>query len=316
MSEKTRKTGFYASALGLIALLVIGLLAGSSSKTPAESTTNKGGKGGAVCDQQAVVRSVLTSAGFTSKQYTVGDKFNLSLPAAVEAGHGKFASKPLTTKAALIAFLKSSQPAAQKVMATTVKQSGGTRQQAFNPSNWVGFQLLVPSDWEGNTFFVDGKVKPAGTRHSAVGDIGWMFINPIDCASKANVVRVVIIRLGCGNPQTTVPKPRQPKPAPKPTCPPGQVMLPQGVCSQGKDAGDKPVPAGGPVIQCPGGYYGRDGKCHTGTYTPSPQPTPSQGAGQGDSGPGATNTTPPPPTTAPEDPNPSPSSPTSNPPKP
>jgi len=124
----------------------------------------------------------------------------------------------------------------------------------------------------------------------------------------------VWIMARCGNPVTKKPNPH----LPQPQCPPGSVMLPQGVCSEGKDANQAPVPTGGPVIHCPNGYLGRDGVCHTGTYTPKPQPgdpTPKSGEeGKGDSGPGATNTTAPPPTSAPEDPLPITTAPTEAPP--
>lgn len=111
-------------------------------------------------------------------------------------------------------------------------------------------------------------------------------------------------RLDCGFQDFKPDKPRKPEKPEKPQCPPGSVMLPQGVCSEGKNANQAPVPTGGPVIHCPNGYLGRDGQCHTGTYTPPASGGGSGGSGgsdtgKGDSGPGATNTVAPPPTSAP-----------------
>lgn len=114
-------------------------------------------------------------------------------------------------------------------------------------------------------------------------------------------------RLNCGWQEFIPSKPHKPiKPTPthKPKCVPPSIMLPQGVCSGGKNANLAAVPTGGPVVHCKGGYLGRDGQCHTGTYTPPSSGGGGSGgsgsnAGQGDSGPGATNTVAPPPTSQP-----------------
>lgn len=305
----TRRKLQSLAALGVafvLAAVVIGLFvpderSSATANKPTTTTTVADG-----CNKQDVVSGILVSAGFTPDQFTIGeDKFDLTLPAALQAGHGRFADQPLTSKDALMSFLNSGDPAAVALLDTTVKLSGGTKEQASHPSNWVGFQLLTKSEWSGNTLFVDGKVTPAGTRHSAEGDIGWVFINPADCSTKANVVRVAIVRLGCGNPQAVPPNPLgSPPPPATPTTQPPSVTtttVPSTtsttVCTSGKC-----VP---PTTVAP-----------PPTTTPVPTTAPPNNGGQGDSGDGATNTTSPPTTTAPAPSPPTTSSPTTNPPPP
>lgn len=290
----TRQNLRTLGALGVLFVLiavVIGVFVPDDGKTRNAGASGSGGTpSGESCNKQEVVRGILVSAGFTADQFTIGEEnFNLSLPAAQDAGNGRFADQPLTTVGALTSFVGSGAPAANKLLDTTVTLSGGTREQAVDPSNWVGFQLLTRSEWSGNTLFVNGQVTPAGTRHSAEGDIGWVFINPSDCSTRANVVRVAIVRLACGNPQTVAPNPPgTPPPAPTPTSTPTTRPTPT----------TTPTPT---TVPCP------SGKCTPATPV-APPPTmappatsttqPSNG-GQGDSGDGATNTTSPPPTESP-----------------
>lgn len=81
---------------------------------------------------------------------------------------------------------------------------------------------------------------------------------------------------------------------------------PYGVCPSGKHVTDEPTPTGGPVKTCPGGYLGRDGQCHSGSYTPTPSPTPSTPSHSG------TGPTLPAPTEPPVTPTPIASSPTAS----
>ncbi len=176
------------------------------------------------CNNQQAVSNLLMEQGFKAGDFTVGeDKFNLDLPAAKQAGDGKFADKPLTTKDAYVAFLKSDVPAAQAVKKHLLEaQPGATADQIVDPNNIEGFQILVESEWGGNTSFADGKTVAAGTRQSQKGDIGWVFINPSACTKNGNVptTALTVVRMACGNPQLTPPTPVGGKPTPS-TSPPG-----------------------------------------------------------------------------------------------
>lgn len=193
----------------------------------------------AKCDDAQAVANLLISQGFKPGEFTVGvDKFNLSLPAAKQAGPGSFSTKPLTTSAMLIAFLESGDSAAKAAKGHAATQGSATDAQLFDPENWQGFQLLVPSSWAGNTVFVSGSEKPVGTLNSQVGDIGWVFINPADCTKAGlKLQHVALIRMGCANPQNVLPTPTTPpggqggcaencSPTPVPQCPPDQHPSP------------------------------------------------------------------------------------------
>lgn len=266
------------------------------------------------CVPTDVVTQILLRAGFKPGQFTVGDKFDLSLPAAVSAGEGKFAPQPLVTRSALVSWGSGGSASANTAFANAQRDGNGTKPEVLNAGNWVGFQLLIASDWAGNTSFVtaSGQEVSAGTRHSAAGDIGWVFINPTDCAEGLtldNGLEFGMIRMGCGNPQSEIPVPPGhkpppgikpgPKPHPHPTCTPTPGV--EGPCS-GKDNRSSPSAMPTVVVCPPGEFLPRDG--HTladcmpdRSGNPSSSPNPSQG--QGDSGPGATNTTSPPATSAP-----------------
>lgn len=212
----------------LLLVLGVGPFAAFSRPDPPQRPTP------ATCDRMAVTTAMLTNAGFRPGQFVVGeDKFDLSLPAATDHGAGSF-STPLTSSNQLVSFVQSGSPQANRMVEMTNSVAGAKSHQLANPDNWVGFQLLVPSDWTGNTSFVDGSVHPAGTRQSGSGDIGWVFVNPTDCAANAQVIRVGVVRMGCGNPQfvppsprgaappttTTVPRPSPQYRPPTPTTPP------------------------------------------------------------------------------------------------
>jgi hypothetical protein len=175
------------------------------------------------CDNPQAVSNLLLAQGFKAGQFTVGLKsFNLSLPAAEAAATGKFASRPLNTKAELISFLKSGSASANALLVQVMTQSGASRAQAMDPSNWTGFQIVVPSNWDGNTSFVNGHVVSAGTRKDPAGDIGWVLINPSACqqvltssTSTSATPAVGLARGGCGNHELVLPvPPSAPKPVP------------------------------------------------------------------------------------------------------
>lgn len=305
---------------GILMLLLVLIVPAVTHNEEAKGATEAKGVVSAVCDKPTVVNNILVNAGFTPDQFTLGEQFNLSLPAALESGNGRFTDKPPVTKEALIELLKSGKPAAQALLDSTVKMSGGTQEQALDPGNWEGFQLLTPSDWSGNTLFVDGKVQPAGTRHSAEGDIGWMFIHPEDCSTDANVVRVAIVRLGCGNPQLVPPSPPG-KPTLTTVPSTTSTTVPPTTVPTSTTVPPTTTPTTMPPTTTP---TCRSGKCVPPTTTPPPPttapspppPTQPNNGGQDEAGDGATNNTTPPATIAPSPASPTTLPPTTNPPPP
>lgn len=219
-SEKRSWMGLGLLVSMFIALLVVGLsvttglTSKASAKTPVSATATCG-------NPQTAVANMLVSKGFQPGQFVIGDgNFNLNLPAAQSAAPGKFSQKPLDTKVELISFLKSGTPSSSALLTQVEGQASASQAQALDPNNWVGFQIFVPSNWNGNTSFVNGQVVSAGTRVDPAGDIGWVLVNSSGChqsGSQAPVsYKIGIVRGGCGNHEVVLPTP---PPPPIPTCP-------------------------------------------------------------------------------------------------
>lgn len=296
------------SALGLaVSALVMGNLFGShttavlppaaSSPPPREAVLPLVAT--ADCDSHAV-SGMLVAEGWTPGDFTVGVPFDLGYQVASTGGQGSFSSTPLVTKDALMAFLHSNTPAAHSALAQVEQETGASSSQALDPGNWVGFQLLKPAQWTGNTVYLAGQgPRSAGTLTSAAGDAGWGFVNPAACESgggmSAGTQRATTLRAGCGNNEFKFPSPVPPAP----TCPPGTSMTPNG-CLTPKDRTkdvqvDPGVPQGnrgsgstapganaGPATQPTDSPTGCNGPCAGSAPTPapseappSPQPQPS-----------------------------------------
>lgn len=228
MSRQNWRNIAIVGAVLVIASILAGLFWPANTQGEPASADEPAGE----CSKADTVSAVLVAAGFTPDQFTVGEeRFDLTLPAALEAGNGRFADRPHTSLEAFIGFLNSNEPAAEALIGQLVQTAGVTREQVLDPGNWEGFQLLINSEWSGNTLFVDGEVKPAGTRHSDVGDIGWVLVNPEDCSTNVNLVRVAIVRMGCSNPQLVPPNPPGMPPPPEqphlPPPPPPELECPE-----------------------------------------------------------------------------------------
>lgn len=176
---------------------------------------------------EAAVRNLLLKQGFKKSEFVVGeDKFDLSLKEATEEGTGNFGASATTAKD-LTEFLGTDDPAAKEVLKHSIDAAGVTKEQALDSNNWVGFQMLIKSKWDGNTAYSDGQVQQVGTRNNAKGDLGWVLINPDDCkevekASSKDAakieLRVALVRGGCVNPQFLPPKPDRPDTPPNGGC--------------------------------------------------------------------------------------------------
>lgn len=263
---------------------------------------------------EAAVRNLLLKQGFKKSEFVVGeDKFDLSLKEATEEGTGSFGASA-TTAQKLTDFLASDEAAAKEVLKHSIDAAGVTKEQALDPSNWVGFQMLVESKWDGNTAYSDGQVQEVGTRNNAKGDLGWVLVNPDDCkkvekASSKDAaeieLRVALVRGGCVNPQFLPPKPDRPGDTPKggckhncnppkEECPPGQVPY-EGRCAKkaGQNDGhsDQPVgdnPQGGTPGAGPEPAPPKPGPKPV-DNSPAPDPTPGgydSGSGSGSGTPG------------------------------
>lgn len=219
-SEKRSWVSLGLLVLMFIALLVTGLSVATgitskaSAKTPVSATNTCG-------NPQTAVANMLVSKGFQPGQFVIGDgNFNLNLPAAQSAAPGKFSQQPLDTKTELVSFLKSGSPSSKALLTQVEGQASASQAQALDPNNWVGFQIYVPSNWNGNTSFVNGQVVSAGTRVDPAGDIGWVLVNSSGChqGSQSSVsYKIGIVRGGCGNHEVVLPTP-PPPPPPPPSC--------------------------------------------------------------------------------------------------
>lgn len=239
---------------GVSILLLLLLIGGVVDKVVDPSTaeasdpgTSTGGANSSIvmvsqsCENPAAaVKDLLLRQGFKPGQFVIGeDQFNLDLPEATEEGTGNFGASA-TTAEGMVSFLESDTKAAREVLRHSMREAAVTRAEALDPKNWVGFQLLVKSKWEGNTAFEDGTTKSVGTRSNAQGDLGWVLINPDDCRKversmrksgqqSDGKIRTAFVRGGCVNPQTEPPTPDNPpnnppddNPPDNP-CPPGTV---------------------------------------------------------------------------------------------
>lgn len=243
--KSPRNIVLIALALALVATAIWGFKKGAGATTdddPAVILVSQ------MCENpEAAVKNLLLKQGFKKSEFVVGeDKFDLSLKEATEEGTGNFGASATTAKA-LTDFLATDEAAAKEVLKHSIDAAGVTKEQALDPKNWVGFQMLVKSKWDGNTAYSDGQVQQVGTRSNAKGDLGWVLINPDDCkkvekatsedAAKIEL-RVALVRGGCVNPQFLPPKPDRPGDTPNGGCkhncnPPEEECPPNSVDEHG-----------------------------------------------------------------------------------
>lgn len=267
--------GVVAACLGMLLLLLLLMNSGGGS-----NGTTTVAAASPSCDQASAVGGSLAGRGFTPDQYRIG-QVDWSAPEANSRGSASFKTETPQTADALVAWLADGSPQSQAAFNSVSGQSGASQRALLNPRNWIPVQFVVPFELPGNTAYSNGQVNAAGVRRSGAGDVVWFFAARKNCST-----RLVVIRAGCANPQSELPRP---VPGPKPTPTTTRVC---GTLCKGADAQPAPcVDANG--VRCDGipgsgGSPGTGGAVDHGDdgYSPSDPPPPT------------VVTTTPPPTTA------------------
>lgn len=175
------------------------------------------------CDQVSSIQATLAGRGFNPDQYRNGLMVNWTATEANTRGQTAFTSQTPRSAEELVGWLGNGSAESGAALNSVLAQSGVTREVALDKANWLPVQFTVPFQLPGNTGYRNGSVYSAGTRQSAAGDIVWFFTQKTNCGS----VPPVVIRAGCGNPQTELPKP-MPSPTPRP--PTSPTTVPGSVC--------------------------------------------------------------------------------------
>lgn len=189
------------------------------------------------------VNEYMKQQGFQPDEYVVGESnINHSYPELSAAGSLHF-WQTVDTRAKLQSLFTSTDPGAKATVAIQVKKFPEVSKDVLlNADNWEIFQAKVATKMDGNTGFSKGSPVVVGTRSSAVGDAGWLYVDPTTCRvipATADPVTgqpvasttppekqpVGFIRVGCANPVNSV-RPTHPKPPTTPVCPPGQTGTP------------------------------------------------------------------------------------------
>lgn len=219
--QATSVVAIAGGALLLVLLLALNSAGvGAGASTPPVVLTAEG------CNPVAIATAQLQQLGFSDGQFKVGEsQIDWDAPEANERGAGAFGSAAHSTQE-WVAWLGSDKEGAQDAQTFYAAQAGVSEEEILNPAYWVPFQISVDSTWEGNTQLVNGQMVDAGTRNSQAGDVGWYYVNPVDCAKVGGGempptdARGTWGRGGCKNPQQVPPKPAQP------TTPPTSVVKP------------------------------------------------------------------------------------------
>lgn len=271
--NSNRKGGVIVGII-LLAIIAALLFAGGGSKDISTANVDCSTAEG----RAAVVEFILLKQGFKPGEFTVGEDFDFSYPVATQAGRGAFTKVAPKTKAEFVALANSGTPEGNAVKAHAVDNAGVEPTE----DNLVGFQLLVESDWESNTLFLNNQQSSAGTRNSGAGDIGWVVVNPKDC-------RTALFRLGCANPNDLFPTPRRDCVGEGCNPPPGFKKCPPGADDPDGD-GFCAIPHDPRVAQpgtethgngpTPGYEPGSDGNTQTTVAKPAPSPAGTPGETQ------------------------------------
>ena len=194
-----------AACLGLIVVTLF-LYTGKRGATVAAAPVG--------CSQSSSIITALTGRGFTPDQYVIKD-VNWDASEANTRGQASFATQTPRSADELIGWIGGDTPQAQSAFKAVSTQSGATKEAVLDKANWVPVQFNTSFQLPGNTGFKNGELFSAGTRQSASGDIIWFFAQTKSCGDVP-----VVVRAGCGNPQTELPKPNPtPPPSPTPTNP-------------------------------------------------------------------------------------------------
>lgn len=254
--------GVACFALVIVALL---LMAGKSDKPSVAVAAAPTG-----CDQVSAINQSLAERGFTANQYRVGF-VDWSASEANERGNASFKSQTPRSAEELTAWMNDGSAESKAVFESVSTQSGAGKNTILNTGNWIPVQFNVPILLPGNTGYRKGSVVAAGTRHSDAGDVVWFLVSKKDCSAPP-----VVVRAGCANPQTELPKP-VPGPNPNPTT----TTRPCGNLCKGADVTPAPCVDNAGVrcdnIPGSGGSPGNGGAVDHGDdgYSPSDPPPPT-----------------------------------------
>ena len=198
-----------------------------------------------------VAKEATAQQGFAKRSIKVNAEVDQKTAKAVDAGTFVFSKNTkITTPALAAGFIATGSPEAKKVESLAINQAKAhgvtvTHAMLINPGNWAAISTGEKVVWTGNTYIVGDTVMGGAVKVDPAGSVVMVFVPPIEAFKvvngKANVNWVFFMRGACGNPQTSPPKPPNPKP-PVPTCKPGVPVPPNGLCP--KDPADDPQSQG------------------------------------------------------------------------
>lgn len=258
------------------------------------------------------VMAYMQAQGFEDGDFVIGeDNIDTSVPEFSKTGSLGFGKDGMIvdSRAALQGVFDSSDENLQAVAnAQTSKFPELDEEVILDAENWEIVQSTVPVQIQGNTGFSNGNVVDMGTRNSAAGDAGWLFIDTELCTvptashtaagelvsstTPDNQKPVGFIRVGCINPGDGFMPP--PPPPPPPTTPPTNPPPPPPPTNEPKDPAEDPYPRGNAPI---GG--GPNADPGPGTYIPPQEMEQPPAAPRVDPPPPAPEPAPAPPTVTP-----------------
>jgi hypothetical protein len=261
MTRKQWIIGALVCAIMVVAAFVVASIGDTKSGAPAATDTPSAIKPTSGSKQQVnkhVVKVALEQQGYKPSQI----QFDPSKKTTVPAGSDIF-SKEVRDPATMVAFLKGGSPQAETIIQQAISQTGATRAQVLDPSNYVLAQLNAPTDWTGNTYFQNGQMQSASnTKTDAAGTQVLVFVPP-DQVAAGKVTSLAVWRVACTNPQSKLPKPH-----PHPTCQQTGTCSPNchmtGTCTH-------------PTCQQTGTCTHHKCPCITPTHAQQPLPTPPPG---------------------------------------
>lgn len=172
------------------------------------------------CNPRQTVREILLAQGFTEDQFAFEGNFDQALLASASTNGPNSFTTPKLERGDYVKWINSDEANAVKARAVfgydTLSEED--RELFVSGEGWVGVQALVPSVATANyTIGEDGGPEVTQTQVWEAGDLTWFFVNT-ECQAHS-----VMVRAGCGNPQGTPPKPKDPPPVTSTTEPPATV---------------------------------------------------------------------------------------------
>ena len=148
-----------------------------------------------VTDDATIVEKahkIMLDAGWESSDYVV-EAVDISKDKST-AGASSFATGNIQSPAQMISFIESDTDASNAMVDEIMKETGATRNEIFDISNWVAIQALKDFSYPGNTGYEKGGVVSFGERTGDNGDIFLLFISP-------STDKFMFVRGACANPQ-------------------------------------------------------------------------------------------------------------------